>query len=83
MVIHAFEHEGALVSENTRSLAALSLAGMRPTNVRMMDDVPSVVRGRLTEDPIVGGPLPSRVVAVTPSMRDLRVGDIISIPDGP
>jgi Pretoxin HINT domain len=82
VVIHAFEHEGVLVSENTRSLAALSLAGMRPTNIRMMDHVSDEVRGRLTEPPILG-PLPSRVVAVTPSKRDLRVGDIISIPDGP
>lgn len=80
--IHAFWHEGQLVSENTRSLSALSLAGLRPTNINILDSVPDDVLARLTEEPLVGGPLPSRVTAVTPSMRDLRVGDIISIPEG-
>jgi RHS repeat-associated protein len=81
MVIHAFEHNGVLVSENTRSLTALSLAGYWPTNIVMLNEVPADVLDRLTEEPLVGGSLPSSMVAVTPSMRDLRVGDIIKIPD--
>jgi RHS repeat-associated protein len=80
--IHAFWHEGQLVSENTRSLTTLSLAGLRPTNIEIMDSAPKDVLARLSEEPLVGGPLPSRVVAVTPSIRDLRIGDIVSIPGG-
>jgi hypothetical protein len=80
IVIHAFERDGQLISENTRSLATLSLAGMEPTNVVMLDDVPADVLARLDEEPLAGGPLPSGVTAVTPSMQDLTIGDIISIP---
>jgi hypothetical protein len=80
VTINAFWYQGKLVSENTRSLATLSLAGLRPTNINILDSVPADVLARLAEDPLVGGPLPSPVTAVTPRMRDLRVGDIISIP---
>lgn len=78
--VNAFWDGGELISENTRSLATLSLAGMRPTNINILDSVPADVLARLAEAPLVGGPLPSPVVAVTPSMRDLTILDIISIP---
>lgn len=71
------------MSENTRSLAKLSLAGLRPTNINILDSVPQEVLARLGDEPLVGGPLPSPVTAVTPTIRDLRVLDIISIPEGP
>ena len=50
--------------------------------LNIVDEVPQDVLDRLYEDSIVGGSLPSRTTAVTPSVRDLRVGDIISIPEG-
>jgi hypothetical protein len=79
--IDAFWHGNQLVAVNNRSLAALSLAKMRPTNVNIVDP-PSSIRKRLREPAIVSDRLPSRSVAVTPSQRDLRVGDIISTPGG-
>jgi hypothetical protein len=48
--INAFWYEGDLVSENTRSLATLSLAGLRHINIEIMDSVPADVLARLTED---------------------------------
>jgi hypothetical protein len=80
--VNVFEHGGQLVAENNRSLAALSLAGLRPTNINILDSAPQDVIDRLTEPALVGDSLPSTMTAVTPSMTDLRVGDIISIPGG-
>jgi hypothetical protein len=82
VVVHAFRHEGkgGLIAENNRSLAALSLAGLRPVNVRILDSVPDKVRRRLDEISPLGDMLPSRRIAVTPSRTDLRIGDIINLP---
>ena len=64
--ITVFEHNGQLVSMNTRGLAALSEAGLRPTNVvRHSGPIPRDIRDRLDEPPLVGGPLPSRSSIVT------------------
>jgi hypothetical protein len=72
---------GALVSANTRSLAALSEAGLRPTNITHVEPTPKLLE-RLQEAPVVpGGTLPGREVAVTPSQRDLTIQRIIRIPD--
>jgi hypothetical protein len=80
--INAFWHDGQLISENTRSLTALSMAGLRPTNITILDSVPGDVLARLSEDPLVGGPLPSRMVAITLSQSDLRVAEIVTLPEG-
>jgi RHS repeat-associated protein len=81
VVVHAFWHNGQLIAENSRSLATLSLAGLRPTNIKILDFVPQEVMDRL-RDPVLLDRLPSRMTAVTPSKEDLRVGDIIRIPGG-
>ncbi|HEY4867306.1 MAG TPA: RHS repeat-associated core domain-containing protein, partial [Candidatus Dormibacteraeota bacterium] len=80
--INAFWHEGQLVAENNRSLAALSLAGLKPTNINILDSASRDTLGRLGQDALVGDGLPSRMTAVTPSQEDLRVGDIIHLPGG-
>ncbi len=80
--VNVFEHEGQLVAENNRSLAALSLAGLEPTNVNILSAVPNDVLSRLGEEPLVGGDLPSSMTAVTPSQADLRIGDIVQTPGG-
>ena len=80
--VNVFEHEGQLVAENNRSLAALSLAGLEPTNINILDNVPGDVLARLGEEPLVSGELPSSMTAVTPSQEDLRIGDIIQTPGG-
>ena len=80
--VNIFEHQGQLVAENNRSLAALSLAGLEPTNVNILATVPKDVLSRLSEEPLVGGNLPSSMTAVTPSQEDLRIGDIIQTPGG-
>lgn len=66
---------GSSTSWTRRSLAALSLAGLRPTDVQIVRNPPRAVRNRLQEPPLVGGPLPSRVTAVTP---DRRGGNIMA-----
>jgi hypothetical protein len=71
--IEAFEHQGRLVSANTRSLAALSEAGMFPTNITEVAPSPDEL-ARLTESPILKGEtLPSTRVPVT------RGGEIVSV----
>ncbi|TDD35529.1 RHS repeat protein [Actinomadura sp. KC06] len=70
--VNVFRHSsGLLVAENNRSLTALSMAGMQPTNIRVMDRVPQHVLDRLNETPVSGPPrLPSTRVAITPSQSD-------------
>jgi RHS repeat-associated protein len=82
VVVHAFRHGGQLVAENNRSLAALSLAGLRPVNIKILENVSDKVRGRLDEISVLGDILPSRRIAVTPSQTDHRVGDIINLSGG-
>jgi hypothetical protein len=71
--IEVFEHNGELVSMNTRGLAALSEAGLRPTNVVLNRNPPRSVLNRLREQTLVGnrGPLPSHSSVVTVSRTDL------------
>ena len=83
--ITAFELEGQLVTVNNRGLAALSEAGLRPTNMTVIgkSDVPLSVMRRLLETPTaLGEGLPSPSIAVTPSMSDWSVSRVISIYGG-
>ncbi|SKC08460.1 hypothetical protein SAMN05660880_04113 [Luteibacter sp. 22Crub2.1] len=80
--IQAFYYgeDGVLVSANTRSLSALSEAGMQPTNVTIIGPSRALLR-RLREEPIVSNaPLPGPRVPVTPSQQNLQVIRIIQIP---
>jgi hypothetical protein len=52
--INAFRHNGALITENNRSLTALSLAGMKPTNINIVEASQKLL-GRLDEVGPVGG----------------------------
>lgn len=71
--IEVFEHNGELVSMNTRGLAALSEAGLRPTNVVLNRNPSRDILRRLREPTLTGngGPLPSRSSVVTVSRSDL------------
>ncbi len=72
-----------LITVNNRSLAALSKAGMLPTNVEVLsqDQVPKNVLRRLNQEPIdrsyriLGSRIP-----VTPSIKDLTVLEWIELP---
>ena len=73
---------------NNRSLAALSEAGMRPTNVTTVSKgeaealEPGSTGDRLAQVPTpLGESLPSPNIAVTPSQEDLTVLRVISIPE--
>lgn len=83
--ITAFEHQGQLVTINNRGLAALSEAGMSPTNLTTIgkSQVSASVLARLGEVPTaLGETLPSPNIAVTPSMSDWTVLRMISIAGG-
>jgi hypothetical protein len=78
--LKVFRYQGKLVSEGTRKLAALSLAGLRPTKTIEIpfDDK---LRERITEDPVAGFPrLPSPSIPATPNRKDLTVLFPITIP---
>jgi hypothetical protein len=78
--IEAFHYEGTLVSANTRSLAALSEAGLRPTKIRIISPTRQL-RLRLQESPLIpNAPLPGPSVPVTPSMSDLTILRVITTP---
>jgi RHS repeat-associated protein len=78
--IKAFRYQGKLVSENNRSLAALSMARLRPTNIKMIVPKPKI-RARLYEDPLPGYPrLPSPILPITPHKDDPTVLYDIRIP---
>lgn len=71
--IQAFRYEGQLVSANTRSLSALSEAGLLPTNVTVIQPSRQLLR-RLRETPLLPeAPLPGPRVPVTPSRSDLTI----------
>ena len=81
--ITAFEHGGQLVTVNNRGLAALSEAGLAPTNLTIVskEALSPGVLARLGEVPnALGTGLPSRSIAVTPSMSDWTVLRTISVP---
>jgi hypothetical protein len=78
--VEAFYFKGKLVSQNTRTLSALSDAGMEPTIVKIVEPSRNVLR-RLQERPLISdGALPGPRVPVTPSMVNLSVQRIIEIP---
>lgn len=78
--IQVFKHEGKLVSANTRSLSALSEAGMLPTAVTEIKPTRALL-ARLREAPLIrGASLPGPQVAVTASQSDLEIIRIITIP---
>lgn len=78
--IKAFQHGDKLVSTNNRSLAALSDAGMTPTNVKVVQPTRNEL-ARLKEAPIIAdAPLPGNRIPVTPSQEDLTVLRVISTP---
>ncbi len=80
IAIFAFRYQGKLVSANTRGLATLSKAGMKPTNITIITPSPSYLR-RLREVSVLGDTLPSTRIAITPSITDTRVLEVVSIPD--
>ena len=72
--------DGRLVSSNTRSLAALSEAGLSPTNVTIIPPTQELLR-RLQETPLIpNAPLPGPRVPVTPSQSDPTIRRIIELP---
>jgi len=78
--IDAFYYEGKLVSANTRSLSALSEAGLEPTKINLIEPSRSLLR-RLGEDPLMpNAPLPGPRVPVTPTQNDLTILRVIEIP---
>jgi RHS repeat-associated protein len=79
--LNVFRHagSGALVTENNRSLTALSMAGMRPTILNMIVP-PAKVLARLEEVGPLGDRLPATRIAITPSQEDLRILDIVNLP---
>jgi hypothetical protein len=78
--ISAFEHQGKLVSANTRGLTALSMAGMKPTNVTIRPPTPQELK-RLNETSVLGDTLPAKRIAITPSMKDKTVLKEVHIPE--
>jgi len=80
--IEAFYHNGELVSANTRSLAALSEAGLKPTSIKIIQPT-KVLLGRLKETPLIpNAPLPGPVVPVTPGRTSHTILRIITTPRG-
>jgi len=77
--INAFRHNGGLVTENNRSLTALSLAGMKPTNINIVPATRKLT-GRLREETPLGDVLPSNRIAITPSQSDWTIIDTVHIP---
>jgi hypothetical protein len=79
--INAFyDGGGNLISANSRTLAALSDAGMRPTRVNIINPNNRLL-SRLTETPLSPhAPLPGRWIAVTPSRSDLTIERWIQVP---
>jgi RHS repeat-associated protein len=83
----AFRHleSGELVTNNNRSLAVLSLAGLRPTNLRILNTPEEIARAiqdgsvdrdlldRLSEGNPLEDTLPSVRIPVTPSQTDLTI----------
>jgi len=72
-----------LVTVNNRSLAALSKAGLLPTNVEVLskDQVPRKVLERLDQETIdTSYKIPGSRIPVTPSIKDLTVLEWIELP---
>jgi RHS repeat-associated protein len=79
VVVHVFNYDGHVVAENNRSLAALSLAGFRPTNIQYIQPTSNVMK-RLRERTPLGDVLPSARIAITPTMKNLSVQQVVEVP---
>jgi hypothetical protein len=78
--IRAFFYDGQLVSANTRSLAALSEAGLAPTNVEIIEPTQKFL-DRLDETPLIpDAPLPGPLLPLTQSLTDLTINRVVQIP---
>ncbi len=78
--VEAFYFNGSLVSINTRTLAALSEAGLVPTKINIVEPSRNVLR-RLQERPLIpDAALPGSRVPVTPSQTNLTILRTIEIP---
>jgi hypothetical protein len=78
--IEAFEHQGKLVAATNRGLAALSLAGFKPTNilkrVASEDEL-----NRLKDTPFKNQVLPGTKTYVTPGRNNMTILDEINLPN--
>jgi hypothetical protein len=75
------DSNGNLVSANTRSLAALSGAGLKPTIVNIINPTQDLL-DRLAETPLIpDAPLPGPNVPMTPSKTDLTIIGVFELPD--
>ncbi len=77
--IEVFRHGENLVALNNRGLAVLSMAGMKPTNLKLRQPI-DTERRRLLERPLVGGVLPSRSIAVTRDLESRKILYTVTIP---
>lgn len=82
IVIFVFRdpRSGQLVSANTRGLTVLSKAGLKPSNVIEISPTPKLI-SRLKETSVLGDSLPSTRIAITPSIADTRVLEVVNIPE--
>jgi hypothetical protein len=72
--------DGRLVTANNRSLAALALAGKKPTIVKIIKPTQDLL-DRLKETPVIpNAPLPGARIPVTPTKDDLTVLRVIELP---
>jgi hypothetical protein len=80
--LEVFEYGGVLVSINTRGLAALSLAGKRPTNLKFTtyDQLSGNKKKRLTEITPYGDTLPAARIAITKDREGTMVLYPVQIP---
>lgn len=68
------------VSLSNRRFTAIALSGKVPTNVVYRDPTPNELK-RLNEVSVLGDKLPSRSIAVTPSMKNSDVLFKVSLDD--
>lgn len=80
--VEAFAYDGVLVSTNTRGLAALSLAGKRPTNIQLVDynDLSKNTKNRLKEITPYGDTLPATKIAITEDRQGKMIRYPVEIP---
>ncbi|HET6215159.1 MAG TPA: RHS repeat-associated core domain-containing protein, partial [Micromonosporaceae bacterium] len=74
---------GVLVTENNRSLTTLSMAGRRPTNVRIFEpggEQKEELLGRMAEVGPLGDSLPATRMPITPSQTDWTILGVVHLP---
>ncbi|MFR0359252.1 RHS repeat-associated core domain-containing protein [Streptomyces sediminimaris] len=76
--IEAFKRGNVSVSLSNRRFTAIIKAGKLPTNVVYRDPTPNELK-RLNETSVLGEELPSRSIAITPSMKNKTVIDEVSV----